>query len=266
MLRTALRPRSLALLALALAVAAAFAGLGQWQLDRARSQGEARAAQEVRAAQGPVPLEEVLAPATTFTAGLVGTAVTVEGSFRPGSQVVAADRGLDGAAGEGSWVLVALDVPQPAGGTAVLPVVRGWLPAGAPVPAPPAGEATVTGRLAAGEAPVGLPAGATPGDVGPLESVSPADLANLWGPPVYTGLLLAADPPRPLQEVPAPAGGGGLALVNVSYALQWWVFGGFAVFLWWRTVREDHLRRAAPEPVREDEPARPPVPQRGAPP
>ena len=25
---------------------------------------------------------------------------------------------------------------------------------------------------------------------------------------------------------------------NLLYALEWWVFGGFAVFIWWRYVRD----------------------------
>jgi hypothetical protein len=32
-------------------------------------------------------------------------------------------------------------------------------------------------------------------------------------------------------------------LRNILYAIEWWVFGGFAVFLWWRWVR-DELDRA----------------------
>jgi surfeit locus 1 family protein len=28
-------------------------------------------------------------------------------------------------------------------------------------------------------------------------------------------------------------------LRNLMYALQWWVFGGFVVFMWWRILRED---------------------------
>ena len=43
------------------------------------------------------------------------------------------------------------------------------------------------------------------------------------------------------------------ALRNLLYAIEWWVFGGFAVFLWWRWCRDeldgaDRHRRG--EPVR----------------
>ena len=40
--------------------------------------------------------------------------------------------------------------------------------------------------------------------------------------------------PRPTIE-----GGTGLNLQNLFYALQWWVFGGFAVLLWVRLVRDE---------------------------
>jgi DNA-binding transcriptional regulator of glucitol operon len=40
------------------------------------------------------------------------------------------------------------------------------------------------------------------------------------------------------------------SIQNFGYAIQWWLFAGFAVFFWWRILR-DHARRlalaAAPE-------------------
>jgi surfeit locus 1 family protein len=32
------------------------------------------------------------------------------------------------------------------------------------------------------------------------------------------------------------------ALRNLLYALEWWGFGGFAVFLWWRWYRDEVSR------------------------
>ncbi len=34
-------------------------------------------------------------------------------------------------------------------------------------------------------------------------------------------------------------------LRNLAYGLQWWLFGGFVVFMWWRMARDD-LRGATP--------------------
>ncbi len=43
-------------------------------------------------------------------------------------------------------------------------------------------------------------------------------------------------PPTPTQTGPN--------LQNLLYALEWFVFGGFAVFIWWRTVLDEaHGRR-----------------------
>ena len=33
------------------------------------------------------------------------------------------------------------------------------------------------------------------------------------------------------------------ALRNLLYAIEWWVFGGFAVFLWWRWCRDELERQ-----------------------
>jgi cytochrome oxidase assembly protein ShyY1 len=46
--------------------------------------------------------------------------------------------------------------------------------------------------------------------------------------------------------VPPSTGAGGLALQNLSYALQWWLFSAFGIFFWWRVVRDDHHGRLRP--------------------
>ena len=59
-LRTACRPRWLALLVVVLAAATGMSMLGQWQLERARERGRiAEAEREARQAR-PVPLDQVL--------------------------------------------------------------------------------------------------------------------------------------------------------------------------------------------------------------
>ena len=34
---------------------------------------------------------------------------------------------------------------------------------------------------------------------------------------------------------------------NYGYAFQWWLFGGFAVFLWWRWCRDEMAPRLPSE-------------------
>jgi hypothetical protein len=48
-------------------------------------------------------------------------------------------------------------------------------------------------------------------------------------------------------HLPGPDSSSGLR--NLLYALQWWVFGAFALFMWWRWVEEEILgRKPSPRP------------------
>jgi hypothetical protein len=54
--------------------------------------------------------------------------------------------------------------------------------------------------------------------------------------PSTAGRLAAVPPPT----LPKPT--VFTSLRNLLYALQWWVFGGFAVYLWWRWCRDEVAR------------------------
>ena len=232
MLQTALRPRFVALLVLALLLASGFAWLGDWQLGRARDEA-AREVREQALAQPVTPLREVLSPAEPVTGDALRRLVSVRGTLDAGSLLTVPGRELEGE--PGSWVLAPVVVDD-TGGT--LPVVLGWLPDGEQAPEVAGGEVSLTGRLAQSEPPVG---GQTP-DVEQVPAVSSADLVNVWRPPLYTAYLAVTEPRGPLRPVPEPEQSSGFALQNVSYALQWWAFAGFAVFFWWRIVRDAHER------------------------
>ena len=230
MLRTALRPWSLGLLALALALATGCAALADWQLGRSRSQaGPARTEQVL-------PLAQVLAPSSTFTGTADGQRVSTAGTYRPQDQVLVVDRPLDGE--PGAWLVTALAVDT-VSGTALLPVLRGWLPDGAAAPAPPSGPVELTGRLQPGEPPRGYAPGQD------LRALSSADLVNAWDLPLYTGYLALEEAAAPLSVVPSQAPARELNLRNLSYALQWWLFAVFAVLLWAHLVRERHRDEVA---------------------
>lgn len=222
-------PRMVGVLLLLLAMAAVCGRLGAWQLDRARENGTA-----APAPSAVVPLGDVLAPQEPFRGELVGRTVEVEGEFGA-DELLVADRRLDGRVG--AWAVAPLTVTDTG---AVLAVVRGWVAEGAPVPAVPDGVVTLQGRLEAGEA-------ATSSEI---TSVSPAQLVNRWGGPIYAGFLVQDDPPAGLALVPPPAPTQGWNLQNLAYALQWWIFGGAAVLLWLRMVRdearEQHAAAAGP--------------------
>lgn len=234
----------LAVLVVLLAIAAVCARLGMWQLDRA--QQSARDAEAAAAAQAQaVPIGDVLAPQATFTGAADRKLVTAEGRFG-GDEVLVPDRGREGRTG---LLVVTPFVVADTGAT--LAVVRGWVaePDDARAAPAPHGAATVTGVLLVGEPAhdaVDLP----PGQVA---AVSPAALVNRWGGPMYTGYLVATEAvadaapsgvllPAPLPDPPT----GAWDLQNLAYAAQWWLFGGFAIAIWVRQVRDEARRAVTP--------------------
>lgn len=267
MLSTALRPRSILGLIVSLALAVGFVLLSQWQLE---SSEQARTVADP-AKDVAVPLEEAAAAGTPVTARQADQLVTVTGEYRDGSTVLVPGRLQDGA--EGWWAVTALTVAgsedrwPDAGGEVTVAVARGWTADPASVPEEPEGAVGVVGRYLPAEGPV--PGAELPeGQVG---TVSPAQLTNLWDTPLWAGFVAA------FAESPAPApfqlaGDGTLArdaellspelsrldidqqptdesvnLLNLFYAVEWVVFAGFAVYIWWRFVRDEWLREQNPD-------------------
>jgi len=82
-------------------------------------------------------------------------------------------------------------------------------------------------------------------------------LVNDWPGDLYNVVLLAssesghADPA--LARVPPPEADAPLNFKNLAYAIQWWVFGLFAIWMWWKMFRAEQ-QPADPEPAapRED--------------
>ena len=241
MLRTALQPRWLALLAVVIVICVGFGWLGSWQLGVARDRGEAKALREAQG-QPAVPIDEVLAPQRTFTAAADGRRVTAQGTYDASKQVLVRGRLQPGGNGRvGWWVVGALRTS----GGAWLPVVRGWVPdpgdAAADAPTP-SGPVTVQGVLQPDEPPAQA-SGPAPGQ---LTSLDVADLVNRWGTPIYNGFLVltsqrpdvpagAAQPQLVPPPQPQPHG---IAWRNAAYAVQWWVFAGFVVVMWWKMVQQ----------------------------
>ncbi|PVU84012.1 hypothetical protein DDP54_04335 [Cellulomonas sp. WB94] len=262
MLRAAVRPRMLVLLLLLLGAAAVCGRLGAWQLDRAEIRGASAASQQLAAQQAlpPVGLGDALAPQTAFRGGLVGRSVVARGVYDAAGQVLVVDRALEGRtgylvltplrvtddrperlAGGASTAGAASDAVEVPVSAPVLPVVRGWVetPDDAAALAVPTGEVTVTVWLQSSEA-----SGRTDLPAGQVDAISSAQLLNRWGGPIWTGygVLSASDPSQgdALTLLPMPARSGtGLNVQNLAYAAQWWIFGGFAIFLWLRMVRDE---------------------------
>jgi cytochrome oxidase assembly protein ShyY1 len=262
-LRTALKPRWLALFALLVVIVVTFAELGLWQLHVAQDKGRQQTVQA--AADRPVAfVGTVLRPHTPFPSDGSGRRVVATGRYDAGGQFLVAPRRLAGTTGY--WVVTPL-VVEATGAT--LPVVRGFARDLSSVPEPPTGMVTVTTSLAPGESPTAPP---TTGSVAPKKylvrgSVDLAELVNEWPGDLYNAFGFVVDERQAapawgpvaldgLERVPPPQVDSGLQWRNAAYAVQWWLFAAFAAYMWVRMVRDD-AQRDGDEPVTraEGEPA-----------
>jgi surfeit locus 1 family protein len=77
-----------------------------------------------------------------------------------------------------------------------------------------------------------------------MQTVAVAQLVNVWADyddrPVYFGYLTTTEPAAGLEAIasPPPEESVELNWLNIFYAVEWVVFAGFAVFLWYRLVRD----------------------------
>jgi cytochrome oxidase assembly protein ShyY1 len=243
MLRIALRPRWIAALVLALTVAAGFALLSQWQLSRSVSTGTV----VERPTETVLPLTEVAEPQKPARTDADGQLVTTIGEYIDGDTIVLSDRINGGQAGY--WVVAHLRTSGGAG----IAVALGWTAerdeAASVASSFDAGEATVTGRFVVDEAPQ-----TSDFQNGALSTLSAAALVNLWPDAdpagIYNGYIVAGQPAEGLTKIdsPRPVSTVELNWLNVFYAAEWVIFAGFAVFLWWRLVRDVYLRERAGHP------------------
>ena len=256
MLQMMLRPRWVLALLAALGIAAGFALLGQWQLDRAVQQAvvQERPTEEVR------PLDDVAQPDGPTEQAATGQRVEVTGTFVPGDTVIVEGRLNDGVAGY--WPVAHLEVTDAAPGG--LPIALGWSAdletaraAADRFDASAGGEVTLVGRFLPSEAPMVPDEDADPFS---MQTVAVAQLINRWADyddrPVYFAYVTAAEPAAGLEAIasPPPEESVELNWLNVFYAVEWAVFAGFAIFLWYRLVRDavERDRDAAAEEADSD--------------
>ena len=202
--------------------------LGKWQYDAWQASREA----EARDLTGitPVPLTDVMGNDDPFPAPDLGRPVKVTGEWLDGGFWVA-DREQGGRSGY--WAVEPLQV-----GDAAVLVVRGWAPEPEADLLGVAGEAELTGWLQA-------PDGSLVTDDDPDDEVFPeirvADAVQRVDVDLYSAYLIAQEPAdgleaAELEALPTPSRATGIR--NLLYAVEWWVFGGFAAFIWWRWRRD----------------------------
>ncbi|MEW1949302.1 SURF1 family protein [Pseudarthrobacter sp902506025] len=253
MWKTALKPRWIAGFIFAIALSGVFVLLSQWQFGRS-TQPEVPvnpATEQVR------PLTGTLQPGEFFHGSVADQMVTAQGTYSPDKQVLVPGRLHDGKTGY--WVVSAFAVngaPALTGAGASpqtwIPVARGWVAQPGDAAAPPSGLVELTGRLLPSEAPV---AGKAP-KPGEASAVSVAELINYWEVSSYPGFVSATAEVVGGRDVSAAAVPGNLLpldigpqppaqhinWLNLFYSIEWVVFAGFALFIWWRLVKDDYHR------------------------
>lgn len=243
------RPRWIAALVLALGIAAGFAALGQWQIGRAVQTATPVGAIDTETAR---PLAEVDEPQTGVTGLEAGVIVTVAGTFVHADWIVLDGRFRVGAADgggqdRGAWLVGHLVTDDGAS----LAVAAGWLAdadAAERMAAQLREDATtaeteLTGRYLPGEAPQ-----LSDFEAGQRSALAPAELVNLWpdAQPIYNGYLVSATAADGLETIdaPPPLPESTLNLLNLFYAVEWAIFAGFALYIWYRLVRDVQEREA----------------------
>lgn len=228
------RPRWVGALVLCLAIAAAFAALGQWQFERSIEAG----APPETVTEEALPLHEVAQPQRPVMEAAIGQRVSFTAEFVRSDFLVLSGRiNHDD---PGYWVIGHAIVDDGAS----LAVALGWAPteniayAALEVlrASPPSGG--FTGRHLHTEAPHQSDYMA-----GERSALAVPELINIWSQQpdgVYGGYVIwdQAAPGLEVIDAPPPPSGVSLNLLNVFYALEWAVFAGFAVYLWYRLVRD----------------------------
>ncbi len=240
---------------------------GNWQLDSWNHQRESEAVDLTKVT--PIPLDDALGPDQPFPADMVGQPVLVKGTWLPESTVLVGNRSKS--AKGGHWVVTPLAIGEP--DAPALMIVRGWTTDVEHVPEAPTGEAEFVVNLQPGEG-----TGAVDDD--PTDNVLPqlriADALNHVDRDLYGGygvvtteiegdfpvgdaaVNAGTDDLRAAELDQLPKTKGSTALRNLLYAIEWWVFGLFAAYIWWVWVR-DELKKRESQITADEGPEPPPI-------
>jgi hypothetical protein len=250
--QVARRPKWIFGLFLALAIAAVFALLGQWQLERSFTEVEPE-----DLSQAPLVLIESEKPGSPLTAIAANKRVKAELMLDTQNVFIVANRlqRTDDEVVSGYWVIANSGVLLEDGeSTASLSVGIGFAEslsiaetarAELMQSIQPQAFLEQTGRYLQTEGPVALTDPAKPYL---LESFSLAQLVNLYkgdGAQSLAGfMVLDSEPGFGLQTIviAPPEAGTQVNWLTLFYALEWALFAGFAVFLWWRLVEDARIR------------------------
>jgi cytochrome oxidase assembly protein ShyY1 len=198
--------------------------MGLWQLGIYDTKHD-DSGRKLRSA-APVELLDLWGPDDPYHAQLEGRPVWVRGTFT-GEQVLIAR-------GENRfWTVAPLRVEDSA---SLLLIVRGW--SGPESPPLPKGTVTFRATLQAGEETSGVVDPRT----GAYPSLSIASMANVLQGDLFSGYAVTTAEGitgglEPVEPKP-PHVSWMVGLRNLAYAMQWWTFGAFSAFMWWRMATD----------------------------
>lgn len=246
-----------------------FVGLSAWQVDRAQHKNDAVESADVEEVE---PFNEVMEAQAPMPGILADQRVSLSGHWLPDAQVVVPGRVLDG--DKGFWV-VTMFAPDDArlgasvgadaeDKTIAIPVLRGFTTDEKTAMESRAAEGPVkmTAQIGPVEGP--MPGNSLP--EGQVRSVSTSQLINLFPDLLtYSGFLipesatgdaasvatdgLAFVPPTTTRDE------GGFDLQSAGYAIEWLIFAGMALYMWWQLLRDDFMRRRLAEGSDSQDPA-----------
>jgi cytochrome oxidase assembly protein ShyY1 len=171
--------------------------------------------------------------------------VTVDGTLVDGDFVVLSNRLNAGTAG--FWLIGHVSTE----GGAELAVALGWAPTRAQAVAAEA-SATIASPLIGRYLP-SEPPDQPDVDTGVQSAASVPAFINQWaqfGGSVYGGYVVANTPATGLEAIdsPAPSQEVSLNWLNIFYAAEWAIFAGFAIYLWYRLVKDVVEKEREPSP------------------
>ena len=221
--------------------------LARWQWNRYQVRLAENDRLDAALSAAPVDVDELLdaqpagAASTPLPPELEWATVTATGTFDAEGERAVRRRPLDGR--NGFWIVTPLVTES-----GVLLVNRGWTPAGseagdttvAPqVPAPPAGEVTIVGRLRTAE--ITEPTEAPP--PGQAWATDPEVLVLPPATPRYNAYAeLRSSTPAADAELTLLTDPGHRGLNNLVYSVQWLLFGLVGIIGWWRLLRVESRR------------------------
>jgi cytochrome oxidase assembly protein ShyY1 len=235
-----------------------FVGLSAWQVNRAQHKNDATDSAGVEKLKDFNDVMDAQAPMPGI---LADQRVSLSGHWLPDDQVVVPDRVQNG--DDGYWVVTmfapdgahlgeGVEAANADEKTIAIPVVRGFTTDA---------EAAAQSRAKEGKvdltARIGPIEGPKPGNSLPdnqVRTVSTSQLINMFPDLLtYSGFLIpekatgaaASVGTDGLEQVPTTTtrDEGGFDLQSAVYAIEWLIFAGMALYMWFQLLRDDYFKR-----------------------